>query len=182
MHPPPCIDCYQSSITPTDNLSVYSCRNRASQGKIFHVSSPVAARLLLIADLQRLCCSSSSSGSARTESCSCCCSLQPGTASGGGKDRHVNSGDDQQYSWSRPYWHAPNLDYWGGKAPVGRPFHPGVSYLAVPEDIEVKHPLPDTQIAERAIATLEGFSTPGNLSDGQQFFLGVGFHRPVSDL
>ena len=56
-----------------------------------------------------------------------------GTASGGGPDRHVDSGDDQNFSWSRPYWHAPNLDFWGGKHPTGgRAFHPGVSYLAVP--------------------------------------------------
>eukprot|EP01052_Picozoa_sp_SAG31_P012517 SAG31_NODE_734_length_12489_cov_6.922034_4_plen_171_part_00 len=75
--------------------------------------------------------------------------------------------------------HGTKVSPCSGKAPSGRPFHPGVSYLAVPTDIEAKHPLPDTQIAERAVATLEGFDAPGNLSAGQQFFLGVGFHRPV---
>ena len=39
--------------------------------------------------------------------------------------------------------------------------------------MEAQHPLPDSQIADRAVATLNGFGTPGNLTDGQAFFLGV---------
>jgi iduronate 2-sulfatase len=111
--------------------------------------------------------------------------FHPGTASGGVKGHNLpghGGGDDQLYSWSRPYWHAPNLNFWGGKHPAGagvRPFHPGVSVLPVPAEIEANHPLPDTQIAERAVDTLAGFLQPGNLSEGQRFFLGVGFHRPV---
>ena len=54
-----------------------------------------------------------------------------------------------------------------------------VSYLAVPLQVERQHPLPDTQIAERAVGVIAGFEAAGNLTRGQPFFLGVGFHRPV---
>lgn len=102
--------------------------------------------------------------------------FHPGTASGGSKDdKHESgSGDDMPYSWSKPCWHAPNLDYWGGKKATGREFHPGESTVAVPPDVEAEHPLPDSQIADHAVATLEGFDA----NDPTPFFLGVGFHRP----
>eukprot|EP00054_Salpingoeca_dolichothecata_P028229 m.212730 g.212730 ORF g.212730 m.212730 type:complete len:525 (-) comp26160_c0_seq4:76-1650(-) len=90
--------------------------------------------------------------------------FHPGHASGYNKTAG-RKGDDQKYSWSTPYWHAPNLGYWSG---------PNTSWYAVPE-IEQKHrELPDVQIADRAVETIESFKK--NLTGN--FFLGVGFHKP----
>lgn len=100
----------------------------------------------------------------------------PGTASGG---RTPCGSDDMCHSWTNNvYYHSPESSYWTGTDPKSHPdrFRAGCSWAAVPASIEKEHPLPDTQVAERAIATLKNMST--QLSSNQPFFLAVGFHKP----
>jgi len=100
----------------------------------------------------------------------------PGTASGG---KTKCGSDDKCHSWTNDvYYHSPNSGYWTGTSPSAHPdrYRAGCSWAAVPPSVEAKHPLPDTQIAERAIATIKNMS---NQLDGDQpFFLAVGFHKP----
>jgi hypothetical protein len=95
------------------------------------------------------------------------------------------------YSWSEPYWHAPDMGHYP---------YSGVSWRAVPLEEEQQFPLADTQLADRTIHTLQSLSTERQQQQQQQssryktqqrqpqrhnvqitaerFFVGVGFHRP----
>jgi len=97
----------------------------------------------------------------------------PGTASGAQK----HMADDTCCSWTNDdYYHSPESGYWGGTSGTGQRYKAGYSWVAVPPSIEAKHPLPDTQIAERAVMVLQNMSSV--LDEGQNFFLAVGFHKP----
>ena len=78
------------------------------------------------------------------------------------------SGHDDPPSWSEPYYHSPNLDYWDNKT---------YSHLAVPSAEYTQKPLPDTQIADHAVQTLKNLSQKA-LAGDQPFFVAVGFHKP----
>ena len=78
------------------------------------------------------------------------------------------SGDDDPISWSEPYFHAPDEKYWREKK------H---SWMAIPARLRYKHPLPDDQIADHAVHTL-GRAAKRLATDGQPFFVAVGFHKP----
>ena len=78
------------------------------------------------------------------------------------------SGHDDPPSWSKPYYHSPNLDYWDNKT---------YSNLAVPSAEYTQKPLPDTQIADHAVQTLKNLSQKA-LAGDQPFFVAVGFHKP----
>ena len=79
-------------------------------------------------------------------------------------------------SWStKYYYHAPNLAFWSSSsAAEGHKYRAGDSWVAVPPDLEKANPLPSTQLADRAVATLQGFKK--NLT--KPFFLAVGLHKP----
>lgn len=100
----------------------------------------------------------------------------PGTASGG---KTKCGSDDKCHSWTNDvYYHSPNSGYWTGTTPGQHPerYRAGYSWAAVPPSIEKAHPLPDTQVAENAIAVIKNMST--QLDADQPFFLAVGFHKP----
>ncbi|KAK3082780.1 hypothetical protein FSP39_005166 [Pinctada imbricata] len=80
----------------------------------------------------------------------------------------VASAFDDPISWTQAYYHAPNLGYWDAKEK---------SWIAVPEDQWKKRPLPDAQIADRAISTLKSVAEDAK-SGKQNFFVAVGFHKP----
>ena len=101
--------------------------------------------------------------------------FHPGHASGGN--------DDGPFSWSEPYFHAPNLNYWSGKVRQPGCDGCGDSWIAVSETAEKATPLPDTQIAEHAVKSLANFSANGvgkelDQAGTKPFFLAVGFHKP----
>ena len=75
-----------------------------------------------------------------------------------------------------PYYHAPNLGYWSGKVRQPGCDGCGDSWISVSPEAEEKKPLPDTQIAQNAIATLANFSKEGVGKDPAKkpFFLAVG--------
>lgn len=75
---------------------------------------------------------------------------------------------DDPISWSVPYYHPPNYDYWNTK---------NISWLAVPRKKQEKRPLGDTQLAGHAIKTLRELA-PGAINGKTPFFLAVGFRRP----
>ena len=91
-------------------------------------------------------------------------------------------GDDIPFSWSKnasgeyPYFHAPNLGYWSSKDGTTGRYMAGDSYVAVPPDVEAQYPLPDTQIADNALKTLDDLEN--SLPEDGNFFLAVGFHKP----
>ena len=80
--------------------------------------------------------------------------FHPGPASGG----------DDPISWTEPYYHAPDEDYW---------FSKNYSWRAVPPDVRHNRPLPDEQLANHAIKWLRNVSTSND-----PFFLAVGLHKP----
>jgi iduronate 2-sulfatase len=104
----------------------------------------------------------------------------PGHASGfnaslgrGGDDMGAGAG---ARSWSEAYYHAPNLDYWSSSNGSTGRFRAGASWAAVPPEVEAVHPLPDSQVAANAVATLKRFAASGLGTAGNTpFFLAVGF-------
>jgi len=102
--------------------------------------------------------------------------FHPGHASGGGVGH--GSGDDSLYSWSTPFFHAPSASYWG---PAGACSGCGNSWISVSPAAERAVALPDTQIAQNAIASLANFSREGvgrRRAGSRPFFLAAGFHKP----
>ena len=76
--------------------------------------------------------------------------------------------DDRAYSWSLPYYHAPlssKVWYSGGPA--------WMSYEGY-EDNQ----LPDGQVADNAISTLQAIKQNRSKGDNTPFFLAVGFYKP----
>ena len=76
--------------------------------------------------------------------------------------------DDKAYSWSLPYYHAPlssKVWYSGGPA--------WMSY----KDYE-DNQLPDGQVADNAISTLQAIKQNRSKGDNTPFFLAVGFYKP----
>jgi len=74
------------------------------------------------------------------------------------------------YSWSDPYFHAPNMQHYP---------YSGNSWRAVPKSEEQQFPLADAQLARYAAASLHSFGQQQRISrNSQPFFLAVGFHRP----
>ena len=100
----------------------------------------------------------------------------PGHASGANASKGRGSDDTGfgpgTYSWAEPYFHAPNLGYWSSQ-PDGGNHHK--SWMAVPADVEKEHPLPDSQTADHAVATLKRLGT--SLDADTPFFVAVGFHK-----
>ena len=103
--------------------------------------------------------------------------FHPGHASGlnaskgrGGDDTGFGPGT---FSWSVPYFHAPNLGYWSGQPTGGNRDR---SWMAVPAAMEKAHPLPDSQTADHAVATLQQLDL--ELDEATPFFLACGFHKP----
>ena len=78
------------------------------------------------------------------------------------------SGYDDSPSWTEPYYHAPNLDVWPTFSSGG-----SSSWLAVPQTITERLPLPDDRIAESAMKFLDTISI-----ESKHFFVAVGFHKP----
>ena len=94
------------------------------------------------------------------------------TSIGMGKIFHAGveaSNNDDPQSWSEPYFHAPNHRYWqfGGHD----------SWVAATNETMKEKPLPDNQVAEHAIQTLQRLA-PDAKSGKKPFFLAVGFHKP----
>lgn len=75
------------------------------------------------------------------------------------------SGKDDPISWSEPYYHAPNDPYWSSL---------DHSWIAVPRSEYMQKPLPDQQIAQKAVETLNRLAS----NEEEPFFLAVGFHKP----
>ena len=74
---------------------------------------------------------------------------------------------DDPISWSEPYWHADNM-FWSA-------FGNNHSWYAVPDKMtEENGPLADTQIADKAIETIQRLTEEGP----EPFFLAVGFSKP----
>ena len=108
--------------------------------------------------------------------------FHPGKASGGGPGN--SKGDDAPYSWSEPFYHSNTSSYWStNQKQPGCDECTGHSWISVSPEAEVKIPLPDAQIAENALATLEQHAANGVGKDLEKpgatpFFLAVGFHKP----
>ncbi|KAK3098287.1 hypothetical protein FSP39_017975 [Pinctada imbricata] len=92
------------------------------------------------------------------------------TTVGMGKIFHPGraSNNDDPISWSEPYFHAPNLMAWNTRE----------SWKAVPESEWKEKPLPDAQIADHAIETLQRLAPAAKGSKQIPFFVAVGFHKP----
>lgn len=71
------------------------------------------------------------------------------------------------YSWSVPYFHAPDMTHYP---------YSGKSWRAVQPLEERNYPMADTQLADEAASRLEQYSR--RPPDAPPFFLAVGFHRP----
>ena len=120
----------------------------------------------------------------------CCSVFHPGHASGAHQQPPIHGmsskGDDQPYSWSEEFFHAPNLNFWSGKIKQPGCQGCGNSWIAVSPEAEKNHPLPGQQIADNAISQLEQFVEHGigkaqnekNDDITNPFFLAVGFHKP----
>jgi len=111
--------------------------------------------------------------------------FHPGHASGAQSENCVgcSKGDDQVHSWTRPSYHPPNLGYWSGKIRQPNCTYCGNSWINVGPADAAAMPLPDTQTAEFAVNTLNGFGADGTGSSGSggnnsNFFVAVGFHKP----
>lgn len=77
-----------------------------------------------------------------------------------------SSGGDDPISWSEPYFHGvPNFE------------SKNYSWAAVPDDLLIKQPLIDEQIASHAIQTLRRLA-PAARSGNQPFFIAAGFRKP----
>ena len=75
---------------------------------------------------------------------------------------------DDPISWNFPYYHAPNLAM----------YHTyDRSWYSVSKERRDKYPLPDEQIANRAIKMLRE-AAPKARTGEKPFFFGVGFHKP----
>ena len=86
---------------------------------------------------------------------------------GAGKIFHpgLSSGNDDPISWSGSYYHAPNYEFWE----MGSRY----SWYAVGPDFRHMRPLPDEEIADYSIVTMERLS-----KQEKPFFMAVGFHKP----
>lgn len=76
--------------------------------------------------------------------------------------------DDEAYSWSLPYYHSPLQKQYGGNKTSSWWSFDGF------EDNQ----LPDGQIADNAIQTLQQLKQNRSKGDNKPFFLAVGFHKP----
>eukprot|EP01062_Namystynia_karyoxenos_P026724 TRINITY_DN2067_c0_g5_i1.p2 TRINITY_DN2067_c0_g5~~TRINITY_DN2067_c0_g5_i1.p2 ORF type:complete len:542 (+),score=187.98 TRINITY_DN2067_c0_g5_i1:81-1706(+) len=101
--------------------------------------------------------------------------FHPGHASGGAGGPG-STGDDSCCSWSNAaeYYHSPNLHEWSGTA--RRSLNKGQSWYAATTEEEAANPLPDSQVADRAVEVIQ--KLPTTLKSGQPFFVAVGFHKP----
>ena len=79
-----------------------------------------------------------------------------------------NGNDDKAYSWSLPYYHSPLQGKYGGNQTSSWWSFEGF------EDNQ----LPDGQIADNAIQTLQQLKQNQSKGDDRPFFLAVGFHKP----
>lgn len=79
-----------------------------------------------------------------------------------------NGDDDSAYSWSLPYYHSPLQPEYGGNQTS--------SWWAF--DGFEDNQLPDGQIADNAIKTLQELKQNRSNGHDQPFFLAVGFHKP----
>ncbi len=82
----------------------------------------------------------------------------------------TSSPGDDPPSWTEPYYHAPNWDlwhFWGSTEDAP-------SWMAVPNSIQKELPLPDQQVANKAVKRLTTFAK----NKDKPFFLAVGFHKP----
>ena len=103
-------------------------------------------------------------------------------AVGMGKIFHPGRGsgdDDRKYSWTVPdeYFHAPNFPMWDHLTDPNNLFKSRAWYAATPEEVEA-HPLPDTQVANHALFTLNHMPERLQLHGAKNFFMAVGFHKP----
>jgi iduronate 2-sulfatase len=90
------------------------------------------------------------------------------TSAGFGKIFHPGpaaSGDDDPISWSMPYYHSPNEQFWKNRQHG--------SWKAVSKETRAKRELPDIQVAQKAVEVMQQLAKSPN-----PFFLGVGFHKP----
>ena len=76
--------------------------------------------------------------------------------------------DDIAYSWSLPYYHSPLQERYGSNRTS--------SWWAF-EGFD-DNQLPDGQIADRAVSTLQELKRNQTTGDSRPFFLAVGFHKP----
>eukprot|EP00754_Rhynchopus_humris_P025732 Rhum_TRINITY_DN14963_c0_g1::Rhum_TRINITY_DN14963_c0_g1_i1::g.129002::m.129002/K01136/IDS; iduronate 2-sulfatase len=87
--------------------------------------------------------------------------------------------DDRKYSWTvgAEYYHAPNFAMWDHLRDPHNLFHSRPWYAATPEEVEA-HPLPDMQLANHALLTLNQMPERLQLHGAKNFFMAVGFHKP----
>ena len=71
------------------------------------------------------------------------------------------------FSWSVPYFHAPDMKHYP---------YSGPSWRVVGEEEERRFPLADTQLADEAVRRLEQYAA--RPAGAPPFFLAVGLHRP----
>ena len=81
-------------------------------------------------------------------------------------DGNISNNDDP-VSWTDEYYHAPNNDYY---------YTLQRSWFSVAKEQFKYKPLPDEQIANRAVSTLRSLASETRL--GKNFFLAVGFYKP----
>ena len=79
-----------------------------------------------------------------------------------------NGHDDEAYSWSLPYYHSPLQSQYGGNDTSSWWSFEGFQ----------DNQLPDGQIADNAIQTLQQLRQNQSKGDNRPFFLAVGFHKP----
>ena len=78
--------------------------------------------------------------------------------------------DDQLFSWTQPYFHSPDAGYRGPTSDNDY----GLAWKSVSPAEEEAFPLTDTQIADNAVKTLEGFKASGA---AKPFFVACGFRE-----
>lgn len=96
--------------------------------------------------------------------------LQGYTTAGMGKVYHDNGmiNEDNPYSWTLPYFHAPAQSIYGCCR------NRTSAWWSIAENVQ----LPDEQIAEHAIQTLEEIKKNQTNGNDKPFFLAVGFRKP----